>query len=87
MYKHVSYLWDDAKVAALAGNEVDLLIDNGNQILPVEIKSGQTITNQFFKGLLYWNKITESTGGTLIYAGTENQMRSHEMRVVPYGEM
>ncbi|MHA8050403.1 ATP-binding protein [Aquirufa sp. ROCK-SH2] len=76
------YFWRDS-----AGNEVDLLIDNGNQILPVEIKSGQTITNQFFKGLLYWNKITESTGGTLIYAGTENQMRSHEMRVVPYSEM
>ncbi len=30
MYKHVSYLWDDAKVAALAGNEVDLFIYRSN---------------------------------------------------------
>jgi rhamnulose-1-phosphate aldolase/alcohol dehydrogenase len=30
MYKHVSYLWDDAKAAALAGNEVDLFIYRSN---------------------------------------------------------
>ena len=30
MYKHVSYLWDDAKVAARAGNEVDLFIYRSN---------------------------------------------------------
>ena len=30
MYKHVSYLWDDAKAVALAGNEVDLFIYRSN---------------------------------------------------------
>ncbi|MFM6915073.1 MAG: hypothetical protein ACKOUQ_09325, partial [Aquirufa sp.] len=30
MYKHVSYLWDDAKAAALSGNEVDLFIYRSN---------------------------------------------------------
>ena len=30
MYKHVSYLWDNAKAAALAGNEVDLFIYRSN---------------------------------------------------------
>jgi rhamnulose-1-phosphate aldolase/alcohol dehydrogenase len=30
MYNHVSYLWDDAKAAALAGNEVDLFIYRSN---------------------------------------------------------
>ncbi len=30
MYKHVSYLWDDAKAAAMAGNEVDLFIYRSN---------------------------------------------------------
>lgn len=29
-FKYVSYLWDDAKAAALAGNEVDLLIYRSN---------------------------------------------------------
>jgi rhamnulose-1-phosphate aldolase/alcohol dehydrogenase len=30
MYKHVSYLWDEAKVASLARNEVDLFIYRSN---------------------------------------------------------
>ena len=29
-FKHVSYLWDDAKAAALAGDEVALLIYRSN---------------------------------------------------------
>ena len=29
-YKHVSYLWDDAKAAALAGDEVALLVYRSN---------------------------------------------------------
>ena len=29
-FKHVSYLWDDAKAASLQGNEVDLLVYRSN---------------------------------------------------------
>jgi rhamnose utilization protein RhaD (predicted bifunctional aldolase and dehydrogenase) len=29
-FKHVSYLWDDAKAASLEGNEVDLMIYRSN---------------------------------------------------------
>src|ERR1019366_6416546 len=29
-FKHVSYLWDEAKAAGLAGNEVDLLVYRSN---------------------------------------------------------
>ncbi len=29
-FKHVSYLWDDAEAAKLAGDEVDLLISRSN---------------------------------------------------------
>ncbi|MEP7258844.1 MAG: hypothetical protein ABI687_10650, partial [Flavitalea sp.] len=29
-FKHVSYLWDDAKAAAMKGKEVDLLIYRSN---------------------------------------------------------
>ncbi len=41
-----SYFWRDN-----VGNEIDLLIEDGSRRLPVEIKSGQTITNEFFKGM------------------------------------
>ena len=41
------------------GNEVDIIIDSPNGLYPVEIKSGRTITTDFFKGLLYWQKISK----------------------------
>ena len=37
------YFWRDR-----AGHEVDLLIENSNQLIPVEIKSSQTVNAEFF---------------------------------------
>lgn len=69
------------------GNEIDLLIENGEQRLPVEIKSGQTITNDFFKGIHFWNKMTQTEGGTVIYGGGMMQQRSNGITVVPLSEI
>ncbi len=33
------------------GVEVDLLIDSGTKLMPVEIKSGQTLNRDFFSGV------------------------------------
>jgi hypothetical protein len=48
-------------------------------VVPVEIKSGETIRGSMFEGLGYWSKLTgEETGdGYLIYGGRENQDRKH----------
>lgn len=73
------YFWRDN-----TGNEIDLLIDNGLDIIPIEIKSGQTVTNQYFKGVLYWNKLTKKEGGYVIYGGKTIQKRSNAITVVPY---
>jgi len=53
------------------GNEVDVIIDNGNELLAVEIKSAQTIATEFFKGLDYWKKISGHSNGYLIYTGND----------------
>ncbi len=45
------YFWRDS-----GGNEVDVLIDGEKGIVPVEVKSGQTVAADFFKGLDYWKK-------------------------------
>ncbi len=52
-------------------NEIDLLLEQGTKILPIEIKSGQTINTDFFKGLEYWRKLTEGANSpaVLIYGG------------------
>jgi len=69
------------------GNEIDLLIEINNRRVPVEIKSGQTITNDFFKGIRYWNKLTKTEGGILIYGGDTKQKRSNHITIVPITEM
>ena len=32
-------------------NEIDLILDYGSKVIPIEIKSGQTINTEFFKGI------------------------------------
>jgi len=70
------YFWRDSN-----GNEVDLIIDSGGIKKAVEIKSGQTIHPDFFKGIGYWNKISGSTGGSIIYGGMDKQVRSDGIEV------
>lgn len=65
------------------GNEIDVLIDNFNELIPIEIKAGKTITNDYFKGLKYWNNLTGYKGGKVIYGGEDYQKRSNNFEVIP----
>lgn len=67
------YFWRDK-----IGNEIDLLIETPEKMIPIEIKSGQTITSDYFKGLKYYNNLS---GGShedsyIIYGGNLDQQRS-----------
>ncbi len=46
------YFWRDSQ-----GHEIDILMDQGNKLVPLEIKSGQTITSDYFEGLQYWQSL------------------------------
>jgi predicted AAA+ superfamily ATPase len=77
------YFWRDSM-----GNELDILIEVGNSLIPIEIKSGQTITNEYFKGLKYWQKISgENTQGYVVYAGQNIEKRSNNVTVLPFNEI
>ncbi|MEX0849155.1 MAG: ATP-binding protein [Candidatus Dependentiae bacterium] len=67
------YFWRDSH-----GHEVDCIIERGTELIPIEIKSGETITKNFFNGLYKWNNLsdTDPEKNYLIYGGTENQIRS-----------
>jgi len=67
------YFWRDAK-----GNEVDLLIERGADIAAIEIKSGATISSDYFKGLRTFTSGYASPVGVcvLVYDGEERQQRS-----------
>jgi len=73
------YFWRNSK-----GNEIDIVIDNFDELIPIEIKSGKTITNDYFKGLKYWNNLTGCSGGKVIYGGNDYQKRSNGMEIIPF---
>jgi uncharacterized protein len=60
------YFWRDSM-----GHEIDLLLDLGPSLTPIEIKSGMTVATDFFQGLEYWRKLSGQPDGpgALIYAG------------------
>ncbi len=68
------YFWKDN-----SGNEVDLLIDNGGRLTAVEIKSGTTINQDFFKNLLKFKKFSGITSKDcyLIYGGEQSLPRQN----------
>ena len=76
------FFWRDS-----AGNELDVLIDQAERLIPIEIKSGQTVTPAFFKGLNYWQKLTGEEGGYVIYGGNQIEKRSHGRTVLPYTDL
>lgn len=75
------YFYRDAK-----GNEVDLLMVNGSDIFPIEIKAGMTITRDYFKGLTHFAKAFPEyipKGGGVVYGGNELQSRT-DFTIVPF---
>lgn len=59
--------------------EVDCLIDKDGQLIPIEIKSSETMASSFFDGLKQWNEISQTSAENnyVIYGGDFNQKRSH----------
>ena len=60
------------------GNEVDLLLDFGTKVRPVELKLGKTVQDDFFKGLRYYQKLNPKNclKNWLIYGGEKTFARS-----------
>lgn len=59
------------------GHEVDLLLDQGERLQPIEIKSGQTIGSEHFAGLHTWGRYAGDAAGApmLVYAGKDAYTR------------
>jgi predicted AAA+ superfamily ATPase len=68
-----------------SGHEVDLIIEEGEELQAVEIKSGETLNKDFFSGLKWFaeNAGPDSTRCTLVYGGQEHSNRT-AARVLPW---
>jgi len=66
------YFWRDSN-----GNEIDVIVEAGDRLQPIEIKSGQTLNRDFFAGLERWVGLAKERAvePTLIYGGTETLER------------
>jgi hypothetical protein len=76
------YFWRDN-----TGHEVDIIIETMERLFAVEVKSGKTITDKFFKGILYWFKISGEKSGAIVYAGETGQKRSNNIEIVPWNKL
>jgi len=72
------YFWRDSQK-----KEIDLIINNGVDLKSVEIKSGRTIKDDFFKGLNYWNSLSKNNpkNSYIIYAG-ESEHKRKDINIV-----
>lgn len=77
------YFWRDS-----TGNEVDLLVDKGERLYPIEIKSGKTVTADYFTGLRKWVNLAGDVAGQvrLVYGGDDSQSRT-DAQVVAWREI
>lgn len=74
------YYWRDK-----TGNEVDVLLDNAGKLTAIELKAGETISNDFFKGIEYFSALnTDKIQKILFYGGTQQQMRNNNIDVKPW---
>lgn len=67
------FFWRDK-----TGHEIDILIDNGSGLIPVEIKSSRTINAEFFNNLGYYCDLSgiDRKDSAVVYGGDQDQNRT-----------
>ncbi len=66
------YFWRDSQ-----GHEIDVIIEDGEKLFPIEIKSGQTVNSSMFKTLNWWRSLTNTQAAMLIYGGDSSYTRNN----------
>src|SRR3990167_6644241 len=69
-----AYFWRDN-----TGHEVDMVLEDGHDLHAVEIKSGSTVTGDFFKGLDFFARISKTPASAhfLVHGGNRTESRKH----------
>ena len=75
------YYWRDQH-----GHEVDLVIDEGEYLDLIEIKSSSTFQKEFFKNINWLNKLQNRDVATCIYGGSK-VLKLGDKNVVPWNSL
>jgi predicted AAA+ superfamily ATPase len=67
------FFWQDSH-----GKEIDCLLVNGEEVTPVEIKSGKTMSISYFDSLKYWHTLAAlpENQGYVVYGGEQSMQTS-----------
>lgn len=67
------------------GNEVDIIAEEPRQLIPMEVKSGQTLSSDWFAPLHKWRRLAKHSAGTphLIYGGSDSRKQA-DIQVVSW---
>lgn len=66
------------------GNEVDVVIDRGESLMPIEIKSSKRIHSGDLRGIRWFNRFMRQSGGILIYGGKDEKSFDDDLVALPY---
>lgn len=77
------YFWQEQKK-----REIDCLIEKGTILTPVEVKSGTTVSDDYFTHLRYWNHLSGNSPDQayVVYAGVESRT-TRDGAVLPWQEI
>lgn len=69
------------------GNEIDILMDMGSEIIPLEIKSGQTMNDEFLKGLNYYCALNTNVKQSWLIYGGDKYYQEEKHKICPFDQM
>ncbi|HEX9670986.1 MAG TPA: DUF4143 domain-containing protein [Thermoanaerobaculia bacterium] len=66
------YFWRDS-----TGHEIDVLLEQGRELVAVETKSAETVAEDFFSGLDFWRQLVgdPAAPAALVYGGERSFRR------------
>lgn len=73
------YFWRDN-----TGNEIDLLVHQEEKLYAFEIKSGSTYNPDFFKNIVFWEKISGQKQNTAVIYGGQQSIKTKHGNVISW---
>jgi hypothetical protein len=62
-------------------------MDMGSEVVPIEIKSGQTMNDEFLKGLNYYRKLNPTVKQSWLIYGGDKYYQDERHKICPYDQM
>jgi predicted AAA+ superfamily ATPase len=75
------YFWRDQH-----GHEIDLIIESGLNLIPVEIKSGATFRPEWLTNVNWFSKFQPKVSGYVVYGGTQ-PFQEQDHKIIPWHDV